>query len=69
MLYDNANVLSRRSSNTNVVEKIYLIGQEVKSNTYWYFEAIKKGVDLAFHAQVIVEDIAVKVTKLRDISL
>lgn len=51
------------------VKEVYLIGQEVKGNAYWYFETMGKGVELALHAQVIVESIVVEVAELRGVPL
>ena len=69
MPHDSANVLGGGSSSTNVVEGVRLVGQEVKDNTRRYFEVMGEGVDLVLHARVVVEDITVKVTELRDVPL
>lgn len=53
----------------SVVERICLVSQEVKDNVCWYFEAIKEGVDSAFHAQVVVKGIAVEVAELKAVPL
>lgn len=69
MPYDSTNVLNEGSSNTSIVEGVCLVDQEAKSNARRYFEVMGEGVDLAFHARVVVEDIAVKVAELRIILL
>lgn len=55
--------------NSNVFEQITLIYQEVNNNAYWYLKTIRKCINLAFYAQVVVEGIAVKVAKFRDVPL
>ncbi len=69
MSHDSANVLGRGSSSTNVVERVCLIGQEAKSDACRQFEAMEKGIDLVFHARVVIKGIAVEVAELRGIPL
>lgn len=53
----------------SVLKKICLIGQKVKGNACQYFEVVREDVNLALYAQVVVEDIAVEITKLRGVPL
>ena len=69
MSHDSANVLGGRSSSTSVVKGVCFVGYEAKGDACWYFETMGKGIDLAFHARVVVEDVAVKVAKLRGVPL
>lgn len=67
--HDSANVLGEGSLRTSIIKRVCLVGQKVKGNARWYFEAMEEGVDPAFHARVVVESIAVKIAKLRGIPL
>lgn len=69
MPHDSTNVLSGGSLSTSVVERVCLVGQEVKGNACQHFEAIKKGINPAFHTRVVVEGIMVEIAKLRDVPL
>lgn len=69
MPHDSANVLGEGSSKMSVVERVRLIGQEIKGNARWYFKVMEKGVDPAFHTWVVVEGITVKFAKLRGVPL
>lgn len=54
VLHDSMNVLGGRSSSTSVIEGVYLVGSEVKSNACWYFKAMEEGVNPAFHAWNVI---------------
>lgn len=69
ILHNSSNVLVGELSSIKVVKKVRFVDQEAKDNTCWYFETVKKGVDLAFFAQFVVEGIAVKIVEFRDVSL
>lgn len=53
----------------SIIKRICLVGQEAKGNTRWHFEVMEEGINLAFYTRVIIKGIAVKVVKLRGISL
>lgn len=53
----------------SVIEKVRFIGEEVKGYTCKYFKMIKENINLAFHTWIIIECIAVKVAKFRDVLL
>lgn len=67
MPHNSANVLGGGLSSTSFVEEIHLVDQEAKANACWYLEAMRKSVDLAFHARVVVKGIAIKIVELRGI--
>lgn len=33
----------------SIIERVCLIGQEVKGNNCWYFEVMREDIDLVFH--------------------
>lgn len=69
MPHDSSNILGGGSLSTSVVERVRLVGQEAKSNARQYFEVVRKGVDPALHAWVIVEGITVETAELRSVPL
>lgn len=69
ILHDSANVLGTRLLNTNISEGLHLIDQKTKDNACWYLKVMHKGVNLALYTRVVVQVIAVKVVKLRDVLL
>lgn len=54
---------------TLLKEYVLLVKKEAKLNACRYFKMMGEGVDPAFYARVIVEDIAVKVAELRAVPL
>lgn len=67
--HDGTNVLCRRLSGSSIVEKVRLIGEQVKSHTYKVLKTIGEDINPIFYAWVIIEHVAVKVAKLRGILL
>lgn len=54
------NVLCKRLSGSSIIERIDLIGEKVKGYAYTYFETIKKSINLALYAKIIMKHIMVK---------
>lgn len=69
MLHDSANVLRKGSSGSSVIEKVYLIHKKAKGIACRYLKTMEKGINLALHAWIVIERVAVKVTELRDVPL
>lgn len=53
----------------SVLERVIFICPEAKSNTSWHLETMGEFVNPTLYAQVVVEGIAVKVAKFRDVPL
>ena len=53
----------------SIIERICLICEQVKSHACRDFKTIKKDINPALHAWVVIECVAVKVTKLRGVLL
>lgn len=68
MLHDSANVLDGKLPRTSIVERVCFVGYEVKGNACRYFETTREGVDLVFHARVVVEGVVIKVAELKSVS-
>ena len=49
MLYDSGNVLHRGSSGSSVIEKVYLIREEIKANARRYLKTMGEGINPALH--------------------
>lgn len=69
VLHNSKNVLCRGSSGSNVVKGVGFIGKEVKGYVHRYFKMMRKCIDPALHAWVVIERIVVEVAKFRGISL
>lgn len=69
ILHNSTNVFCRRLLDLNVVKKVCLISEEVKSYAYRYLKTIEKSINPAFYTWVVIKRVAVKVTKFRGISL
>ena len=64
VLHDSTNVFRRWSSGLSIIDRVCFICEEAKNNTRKYLKIMKEGINLAFHAQVIIKYIAVEVTEL-----
>lgn len=68
MPYDSANVLDEESPSICVIERVCFIDSKAKGNACRYFEITGEDVDLVLHAQVVIEDVTVKIAELRGLS-
>lgn len=66
--YNNIYILSRRLSSLSIIKRVSFISQKAKHNICWYFETMKKFINPAFDAQIAIQQIVIKVAKLRGIS-
>lgn len=55
------NVLCTRLSGSSVVKGVGLVGAEAKKHARRHFKTIRESINPVFHAQVVVERIAVEV--------
>lgn len=69
MSHDSADVLHRGSSGPSVIERISLIREETKGHACRYFKTMVEGINLAFHARVVIGRIAVEVAELGRVPL
>lgn len=69
VLYNSANILCRGPSGSSVIKRVRLICEETKGHACRYLKTMKESINLAFHAKVIVEGMAVEVAELKDVSL
>lgn len=53
----------------NIVERLRLIGKQVKSHICRDFKTMEEDINLALHTRVIIERIAVEVAELKDVPL
>lgn len=68
MPYDSANIISKNLPSISIIERIYVIGWEFKSNISCHFQTMRKDINLAFHNHIIVENVAVEIAELKSIS-
>lgn len=54
---------------SNIIERIGLIGKEVKSYACKDLNMMGESINPAFHAQVVVKRISIKVLELRGVPL
>lgn len=66
--YDGWLVLGRRFLSLGIVKKGDFICHKAEGNTCRYFKAVKKGVDPAFYAKVIIQYVSIKIVYFWDIS-
>lgn len=67
--YNSTHVLCRWSSGLSIVKCVSLIGKEPKGHAHRNLKIMGKSINLAFHAGVIIERVAVKVAELRGVLL
>lgn len=67
--HDCSQVLGWRTTSLSVLERVIFICQEAKSNASWHLETMGEFVNPTLYAPVVVEGIAVKVAKFRDVLL
>lgn len=68
MLYNDIDVLSKRLLSLSIINKVNFISKKTNGNTYWQLKMMQECINRAFRVWVIIEYIAVKVAKLKDIS-
>lgn len=67
MPYNSINVLYRRLLDSNIIERVDLMGAEVQSHICRHLRIIGKKFNPVLHAQVIIKRVAVKVVEFRNI--
>lgn len=56
-------------SGTSIVDKVSYISEEVKDYACSYLKTMGECINSAFHAQIVIEHVAVKITEFKDIPL
>lgn len=69
VLHNSTHVLRKGSLVLSVIKSVGLICEEVKGYACRYLKTIGKSINPTFHAWVVIECIAVNITKLRGILL
>lgn len=69
VLYFSVDVLCKGLSGSSVIKRVSFISKKTKSHAHRYIKTMKKGINLVFHAQVVIKYIAVKVTKLGSVPI
>ena len=67
VLNDGTYILGWWPTRSRVVERISFVSWEAQGNAGWYLETVRKRVDPAFHAWVIVQGVPVEVAEFRRI--
>lgn len=67
--HDSADVLCRGSSGPSVIKSVSLIRKETKGHARRYLKTTGEGINLAFHAQVVIEHVAIEVAELKCVPL
>ena len=67
MPHNSTNILRRGPLGSNVVERVYLIGKEVKGHACRYLETMGESINSAFHTWVVIERIAVEIAESRGV--
>lgn len=67
MSHNSTNILCKGLSDLNIVKRVYFIGEEAKGHAYRYFKIMEESINLAFHACVVIESIAIKIAEFRGV--
>ena len=64
VLHDSADVLRRGLLGPNIIKRVSLIHEETKNYAHRHLKTMGEDINLAFHARVVIERVAIEVAEL-----